>query len=171
MRIDSIHRRSFLAAGGMLSAAALLPTRANAASDTLPSLAQASAPQPAAAKPAAGPGRLTFHGIDTYHGATVGTLKVDILMQEGDSYRLVKSFDTVKNGRSDGALFEGDTFKPGRYEMVMHVGDYYAGLGTKLPSPAFITRVPLRFGVADARERYHIAVLFGPWSYSYYRGS
>ena len=170
MRIDSIHRRSFLAAGGMLSAAALLPTRATAASDTLPSLAQANAPQPAA-KPATGPGRLTFHGIDTYHGATIGTLKVDILMQDGDAYRLVKSFDTAKNGRSDGALFEGDTFKPGRYEMVMHVGDYYAALGTRLPSPAFITRVPLRFGVADARERYHIAVLFGPWSYSYYRGS
>jgi len=29
----------------------------------------------------------------------------------------------------------------------------------------------LRFGIADSRDRYHIAVLFGPWSYSYYRGS
>jgi 5-hydroxyisourate hydrolase len=53
----------------------------------------------------------------------------------------------------------------------MHVEDYYAALGTKLPNPAFFSTVPLRFGIADASERYHIAVLFGPWSYSYYRGS
>ena len=78
---------------------------------------------------------------------------------------------TVNAFGLDGALFEGATFKPGRYELVMHVGDYYAALGTKLPSPPFLSRVPLRFGVADARERYHIAVLFGPWSYAYYRGS
>ena len=164
MSVESFNRRHFLAAGSVLSAGVLIAPRAAAAPDA-PMLAQA------AAKPITGPGRLTFHGIDTYHGATIGTLKVDIFMLDGSAYRLVKTFDTAKNGRSDGSLFEGDSFKPGRYEMVMHVGDYYAALGTKLPSPAFISNVPLRFGIADARERYHIAVLFGPWSYSYYRGS
>src|SRR5438067_7446347 len=164
MSVESFNRRHFLAAGSVLSAGVLIAPRAAAAPDA-PMLAQP------AAKPITGPGRLTFHGIDTYHGATIGTLKVDIFMLDGSAYRLVKTFDTAKNGRSDGSLFEGDSFKPGRYEMVMHVGDYYAALGTKLPSPAFISNVPLRFGIADARERYHIAVLFGPWSYSYYRGS
>ena len=160
MPVESFDRRHFLAAGSVLSAGALIASRTSAQVT----------PQPAA-KPITGPGRLTFHGIDTYHGATIGTLKVDIFMLDGSAYRLVKTFDTAKNGRSDGSLFEGDAFKPGRYEMVMHVGDYYAALGTKLPSPAFISNVPLRFGIADARDRYHIAVLFGPWSYSYYRGS
>jgi 5-hydroxyisourate hydrolase len=92
-------------------------------------------------------------------------------MLDAGNYRIVKTFNTAANGRSDGALFEGEMFKPGRYELTMYVGDYYTALGTKLPSPAFISRVPLRFGIADARERYHIAVLFGPWSYAYYRGS
>jgi len=166
MHIDT-SRRGFLAAGSLLSAAALIP--AARASDTSPVLAQAT-PQPAPAA-APGPGRLTFHGIDTFHGATIGTLKVDILRQEGDQYRLVKSFATAKNGRSDGSLFEGDTFKAGKYELVMHVGEYFASIDTKLPSPAFLTNVPVRFGIADAKQRYHIAVLFGPWSYAYYRGS
>lgn len=167
MQIDSLPRRSFLTAGSVLSAAALIPGAR--AGDASPVLAQAT-PLPAAA-PAPGPGRLTFHGIDTFHGATIGTLKVDILRHDGELYRLLKSFDTAKNGRSDGSLFEGDTFQPGRYELVMHVGEYFASVGAKLPAPAFLSNVPVRFGIADAKQRYHIAVLFGPWSYAYYRGS
>ncbi|MEP6655705.1 MAG: hydroxyisourate hydrolase [Betaproteobacteria bacterium] len=170
MSPEILNRRKFLAAGAALSAAAAIPGQATVASDRPLVLAQ-NAPPSGVPGAAVLPGRLTFHGIDTYHGATIGTLKVDVSMLEGGSYRPVKSFDTAANGRSDGSIFEGATFKPGRYEVVMHVGDYYAALGTKLPSPTFLSRVPLRFGIADARERYHIAVLFGPWSYAYYRGS
>ena len=168
MTIVTTNRRSFLATGAVLSAAALVASRSNARDGDVPLLAQATPTPGATPMP---PGRLTFHGIDTWNGATIGTLRVDIAMLDGAQYRLVRTFDTAANGRSDGALFEGATFKPGRYELVMHVGEYYAALGTKLPSPAFLWNVPLRFGVADARERYHIAVLFGPWSYAYYRGS
>jgi len=170
MNTELLKRRKFLAAGATLSAAAAIQARAAAASSGPVVLAQDATRQPAPAAPMP-PGRLTFHGIDTYHGQTIGTLKVDVSMLEGGSYRLVKSFDTATNGHSDGSIFEGSTFKPGRYELVMHVGDYFAALGVKLPSPTFLSRVPLRFGIADARERYHIAVLFGPWSYAYYRGS
>ena len=160
MSTTKAQRRTFVFAGAALGATVLLPG--------------AHAQAQGAAQPAAGgspPGRLTFHGIDTWNGATIGTLKVDIAVLEGGAYRIVKSFNTAANGRSDGALFEDATFKTGRYELTMHVADYYAALGTKLPSPPFLTRVPLRFGIADARQRYHIAVLFGPWSYAYYRGS
>ena len=116
-------------------------------------------------------GRLTFHGIDTYHGRTTGPLRVDVSILEGGGYRSLTSFTTAANGRSDGAILEGDAFKRGRYELLVNVGDYYAALGTTLPDPPFLTRVPVRFGVADTHERHHIALLFGPWSYSFYRGS
>ncbi|HKE41388.1 MAG TPA: hydroxyisourate hydrolase [Casimicrobiaceae bacterium] len=159
MKLDYTSRRTFLATGAALGASAVLSQRA-----------AAQAAQPATSTPAV-PGRLTFHGIDTWNGATIGTLRVDIAMLDGAQYRSIKSFDTATNGRSDGALFEGPTFKPGRYELTMHVADYYAALSTKLPSPPFLTLVPLRFNIADANQRYHIAVLFGPWSYAYYRGS
>ena len=154
-------RRQFLAGSLALGTASLLPAAV-----------AADAPR-AAAAPAAGTGggRLTFHAIDTHHGSTVGVLRVELRRLEGAGYELVKSFDTVRNGRSDGPVIEGEALKPGLYEALLHVDDYFASLGTPLPSPNFLTKVPLRFGIHDGAQRYHLAVLFSPWSYSYYRGS
>jgi 5-hydroxyisourate hydrolase len=148
-----LSRREFLAAGIAAGAMQLLPQNAGAAD----------AP--------AGGGRLTFHGIDTHHGATIDTVRADLSILDGDSYRLIRSFDTLKGGRSDGALLEGATLVKGRYEILMYVDEYFAKVGAKLPSPNFLSRIPVRFGIADASQRYHVAVLFSPWSYSYYRGS
>ena len=77
----------------------------------------------------------------------------------------MKRFDTVKNGRSDGAVIEGEELKPGLYEALLHIDDYFAALGTPLPSPAFLSKVPLRFGVHDAAQRYHLAEdeILNPW--------
>ena len=101
----------------------------------------------------------------------MGVLRVELRRLEGGRYELVKRFDTVKNGRSDGPVIQGEALKPGLYEALLHVDDYFAGLGTALPSPTFLSKVPLRFGIHDGSQRYHLAVLFSPWSYSYYRGS
>jgi 2-oxo-4-hydroxy-4-carboxy-5-ureidoimidazoline decarboxylase len=125
----------------------------------------------AAANPAPGVGRLTFHGIDTFHGGTLAPLAVELSREEGEKYRRIASFETLANGRSDGPWLEGASFTAGRYQMLVDVGDYFAARGARLPAPPFVSRVPLRFGVADPRERYHVAFLFGPWSYAYYRGS
>lgn len=43
--------------------------------------------------------------------------------------------------------------------------------GVTLPAPAFLDRVPLEFGIADAAAHYHVPLLCTPWSYSTYRGS
>ena len=69
------------------------------------------------------------------------------------------------------ALLVDDALKPGRYEVLLHVGAYFAALGVALPSPNFLDRVPIRFQIRDPRQRYHLPVLFTPWGYSYYRGS
>lgn len=160
-------RRTFLVAGLAMGTATLLSAPEAQAQASKP----AAAPASIAPATAAAPGRITFHAIDTHHGSTVGTLRVELRRLEGGEYRPVKSFDTVKNGRSDGAVIQGDELVAGLYEMVLHVDDYFAKLGTQLPSPSFLAKVPLRFGIHDAGQRYHIAVLFSPWSYSYYRGS
>jgi hypothetical protein len=59
----------------------------------------------------------------------------------------------------------------GHVALLMHVEAYFAALGVILPSPNFLSRVPIRFRIRDASQRYHLPVLFTPWGYSYYRGS
>ncbi|BBI63886.1 hypothetical protein HSBAA_51920 [Vreelandella sulfidaeris] len=41
----------------------------------------------------------------------------------------------------------------------------------KLTSRAFLDVIPLRFGVADASQHYHVPLLLSPYGYSTYRGS
>ena len=53
----------------------------------------------------------------------------------------------------------------------MHVEEYFARIGVALPSPNFLSLVPIRFHIRDASQRYHLPILFTPWGYSYYRGS
>lgn len=162
MNGHDLTRRELLTASLVIGAASVLPGLAMAADAAKPA---------APAETTTAGGRLTFHGIDTHHGATIGALRVDLSRLEGSQYKLVKTFETVKNGRSDGPVIQGEELKVGRYELLLHLDDYFAKLGVKLPSPNFLSKVPLRFAVYDAAQRYHIPVLFNPWSYSYYRGS
>ncbi|HUS14322.1 MAG TPA: hydroxyisourate hydrolase, partial [Chloroflexia bacterium] len=68
-------------------------------------------------------------------------------------------------------LIEGDALVAGMYELVFAVGAYFAAVGAAAPSPAFLDRVPVRFGIADAGAHYHVPLLTSPWAYSTYRGS
>ena len=74
-------------------------------------------------------------------------------------------------GRTDKPLLVGDAVKVGRYQIVFHVAEYYAGLGTKLSDPPFLDTVPVQLSIFDAKAHYHVPLLATPWSYSTYRGS
>ncbi|MCJ2119502.1 hydroxyisourate hydrolase [Methylobacterium sp. J-001] len=115
--------------------------------------------------------RLTLHAIDNAHGTPGAALVCDLSIREGDVYRPIKTVITQANGRPAEPLLIDDALKPGRYEVLLHVATYFAALGVTLPSPNFLDRVPIRFQIRDARQRYHLPVLFTPWGYSYYRGS
>ena len=116
--------------------------------------------------------RLSTHVLDTAHGKPAAGLRIEFfaVAQDG-SRRLLKALNTNADGRTDEPLMQGDTIDTGEFELIFHVGDYFRGAGVALPSPAFIDRVPLRFGIADARAHYHVPLLCSPWSYSTYRGS
>jgi hypothetical protein len=43
--------------------------------------------------------------------------------------------------------------------------------GRQLPRPAFLSKVPVRFQIVNTAERIHLPIQFGPWSYTYSRGS
>ncbi len=60
----------------------------------------------------------------------------------------------------------------GIYELEFAVGDYFRSQAhPDIRSPAFLDNVILRFGIAEAREHYHVPLLVSPYGYSTYRGS
>ncbi len=111
-------------------------------------------------------GRLTTHVLDTARGRPASGLRIDVFALD-DGRRFIKSVTTNDDGRADVPLLEGDTFRAGEYELLFHAGDYFK-TGA---APPFLNHVPVRFGIADPAQHYHVPLLLSPFSYSTYRGS
>jgi len=162
-------RRQFALSGLALGAAALAPRSA---------LAQQPSAAPAGPAQASGPivlhgvsPRLTVHALDTFHGAAATGLRIDFSRLEGDRFKPLRTVVINANGRSDDPLLIGESYQPGDYELLLHVDDYFAGKQAKLPTPAFLTKLPVQIRVVNVAERIHLPIQFGPWSYTYSRGS
>lgn len=115
-------------------------------------------------------GRLTTHVLDTARGRPAAAMRVELHGLDGGR-RLLADTRTNADGRCDRPLLEGAAFRPGRYELLFHVGAYFRDAGFELPTPAFLDEVPLRFALAEADGHYHVPLLVSPWSYTTYRGS
>ena len=111
-------------------------------------------------------GRLTTHVLDTAIGKPAVGLKIEVW-----GAKLLKTVHTNSDGRADAPLLEGDALKVGEYELRFFAGDYLRALGLNLKEPLFLDTVPIRFGVSDASQHYHVPLLLSPFSYSAYRGS
>lgn len=120
---------------------------------------------------AMGKGRLTLHAIDTFYGQTKAGLKIDLSRMEGGEYKLLKSVETVERGRTKDPLIPEGELVAGRYELLMHLEEYFNANNAGMPTPPFLADVHIRFGVYNADQKFHVPILFSPWSYSYYRGS
>ncbi len=116
-------------------------------------------------------GKLTTHVLDTATGCPGGGIKVRLFRLEGDARTLLAESVTNSDGRVDAPLLSGDDFRTGSYELEFGAGDYFRAQGTALPDPAFLDRVPIRFGIADDDAHYHVPLLISPYGYSTYRGS
>lgn len=118
-------------------------------------------------------GKLTTHVLDTMHGAPAAgmALRLYRLDRQGGAAALLRELTLNADGRADLPLLEGPALRAGRYRLEFEVGAYFGSRGVDLPEPAFLDRVPLEFGVAEADSHYHVPLLVSPWSYSTYRGS
>lgn len=116
-------------------------------------------------------GKLTTHVLDTAHGCPGAGILVELYATGADGRTLLGSTMTNDDGRCGAPLLEGSALQAGQYELVFHAGDYYAARGVDLPSPRFLDRITLAFGIADPAQNYHVPLVMTPWSYSTYRGS
>ena len=116
-------------------------------------------------------GKLSTHVLDTMHGRPAARVLCELFRLDDGQRTLLRSLHTNDDGRCSEALLAGAALQAGVYELVFHIGDYFASQGVALPSPHFIDVVPLRFGIANPAENYHVPLVVTPWTYSTYRGS
>jgi 5-hydroxyisourate hydrolase len=116
-------------------------------------------------------GKLSTHVLDTAHGRPGAGVKIELYAIDSGGRTLLKTAHTNADGRCDGPLLEGEQLRVCQYELVFHVGDYFAAQGVDLPSPRFLDRIAIAFGVFDPSQNYHVPLVVTPWSYSTYRGS
>jgi 5-hydroxyisourate hydrolase len=114
-------------------------------------------------------GKLTTHVLDTAHGKPGAGVKVKLFSLENGRH-LVASTETNADGRTDGPLLDGETYRSGVYEIEFSVGDYFSGMQATQSDPPFLNDVVIRVTLAGD-DHYHVPLLVSPWSYSTYRGS
>ncbi len=111
-------------------------------------------------------GRLTTHVLDTSLGKPAAGLKIEVWRET-----LLKTITTNHDGRADQPLLEGESLVIGQYELRFFAGDYLRALGLNLQEPLFLDIIPIRFGIANAAQHFHVPLLLSPFGYSTYRGS
>jgi 5-hydroxyisourate hydrolase len=139
-------------------------------------------------------GKLSTHVLDTVHGCPAQNVKLELwaIADEADHSQsqnkvLLKTLYTNQDGRTDELLLDDTEIKVGIYEICFYVSDYFAKFpdcanpsdsktNSKINSKTnskinFLDQIPIRFGITDASDRYHVPLLVSPWSYSTYRGS
>ncbi len=115
-------------------------------------------------------GFLTTHILDTARGIPAAQVAIELYRLDGNTRELLGSVVTNSDGRTDAPILKTGEMQTGTYELVFHIGDYFAEPSGKQVN-AFIDVVPIRFGIDDETSHYHVPLLVSPYSFSTYRGS
>jgi len=114
---------------------------------------------------------LTTHVLDTSLGRPAAGVTVELFRLGEAARQRLGAQVTNRDGRTDGPLLAEGAMQRGAYELVFHIGSYFAGVRDDLPEPAFLDLVPVRFAIADEGAHYHVPLLVSPFGYATYRGS
>lgn len=117
-------------------------------------------------------GKLSTHVLDTMHGKPAQGIAIKLFRLETNGNKtLITTAHTNSDGRCDQPLLDANTISQGEYELLFAIGDYFTKQGVTLPQPNFLNYIPIRFGIADPTQNYHVPLVVTPWTYSTYRGS
>ncbi|MDY7221265.1 hydroxyisourate hydrolase [Halalkalibacterium halodurans] len=117
-------------------------------------------------------GKVTTHVLDTSCGKPAAGVVVELwkIVEGGESELLTKAV-TNQDGRLDKPLLTENKMARGVYELRFQVGDYFLRNGLVNQAYPFLHVIPVRFGLEDVNEHYHVPLLVAPGGYSTYRGS
>lgn len=115
-------------------------------------------------------GKLTTHILDVRNGKPAAGIAITLYKVAGSTMKLIGQFISNNDGRTDHPLLEGSAFEPGEYQIEFDVQAYFSGQCGE-GAPSFLNIIPIRFGVSDASDHYHVPLVCSPWTYSTYRGS
>ena len=112
-------------------------------------------------------GRVTAHVLDLYTGAPAKGLRIDFMAVDSNgASKVLKSVTTNVDGRPpEGPLMTPETIKPGRYQAVLHIADYYRAVGATLPAN-FHTKLILEFDITNDKQPHHLPFQITPWTQS-----
>lgn len=116
-------------------------------------------------------GRLSTHVLDTARGKPAAGVRISLYRLSGNDRHQIAEVQTNSDGRTDAPLLSGADLTPGQYELVFFAGDYLRATGQADGEVLFLDQIPIRFGVPDAAQHYHVPLLISPFAYSTYRGS
>jgi 5-hydroxyisourate hydrolase len=105
---------------------------------------------------------ISIHIVDVSRGIVASGMRVELLYA---GKRLMEG-----KASSKGMLQIDETVKPGMYEALFHVAEWYREQRIPLPQVPFLEVVTYRFGVADPQQHYHLPFKCTPWGYSCFRG-
>jgi 5-hydroxyisourate hydrolase len=116
-------------------------------------------------------GRLTTHVLDTARGKPAAGVRIVLYRVQADGHHKLAETVTNADGRTDAPMLMGAELTVGSYELVFSAGDYLRASGQSGAGVLFLDDIPIRFGVPDANQHYHVPLLISPFAYSTYRGS
>lgn len=90
--------------------------------------------------------RLEIRVTDATREAAAEGLRVDLYCLGRRAAKLC-SAKVGPQGTLHDPVFTSDAIRPGEYEAVFHVAEFYRGCGIALPSIPFLDAVPFRFGI------------------------
>jgi hydroxyisourate hydrolase len=113
---------------------------------------------------------LTSHVLDTLRGLPAVSVRLELWLWTTVSGKQKAHFLSEALTDQDGRCKLADELEVASYEIRFHIGEYFKKSQTKLPEPAFLDIISVRFSVADAARHYHIPLVASPWSYTTYKG-
>lgn len=113
---------------------------------------------------------VSVHVVDIANGRVAKGMRIQVFRVDGEAAQPVLEGTVGNNGLVED-LHHRDLFEVGRYELRLHVAEYYRQLGAALPEPAFMDVQVFRFGLFDLSQHYHLPVKLTPWGLSLFRGA